>query len=465
MAPGTRRNRRQGQKPDRRNRHLKPGAKRHLSKDDVMSSILTNNSAMVALQSLKSINANLNRTQTEISTGKSVGSAKDNAAIWAISKVMESDVQGFKGISDSLSLGESTVAVARKAAETVNSLLKDIKGKIVSAQEDNVDRVKIQTDIDALRKQIVSVVGAAQFNGLNLVDGTVTTTNANGNTGVNVLASLDRSSGGNVVASSIGVDVQNLSLTQGTALVAAAASVGTDPGTAGVLDANDGGTNDSITLDTFAFLDATGGATGTAALSRTAAGVVNTVNGGLVEGDQVMMRIGNVEGRYTLKAGDTAETIVGGIKNALIAGGIDESSFTLDISTATNEMKVTNLTNQAYDFSFQATRGTGGLAALTTIDVSTAGGAQSALAQVEDMIQTSINAAAEFGSVEKRISIQNDFVSELTDSMTSGIGSLVDADMEEASARLQALQTQQQLGIQALSIANQAPQSILSLFR
>ncbi|MFN7051430.1 MAG: flagellin, partial [Gemmobacter sp.] len=46
-----------------------------------------------------------------------------------------------------------------------------------------------------------------------------------------------------------------------------------------------------------------------------------------------------------------------------------------------------------------------------------------------------------------------------------GIGSMVDADMEEASARLQALQTQQQLGIQALSIANQAPQSILSLFR
>ena len=49
--------------------------------------------------------------------------------------------------------------------------------------------------------------------------------------------------------------------------------------------------------------------------------------------------------------------------------------------------------------------------------------------------------------------------------MKTGIGSLVDADMEEASARLQALQTQQQLGIQALSIANQAPSSILALFR
>ena len=58
-----------------------------------MSSILTNNSAMVALQTLKSVNKNLAQTQSEISTGKSVATAKDNSAVWAISKVMDSDVQ------------------------------------------------------------------------------------------------------------------------------------------------------------------------------------------------------------------------------------------------------------------------------------------------------------------------------------------------------------------------------------
>ena len=63
-----------------------------------MSSILTNTSAMVALQTLRGVNAKLSMTQNEISTGKSVGSAKDSASIWAISKVMESDVNGFKGI-------------------------------------------------------------------------------------------------------------------------------------------------------------------------------------------------------------------------------------------------------------------------------------------------------------------------------------------------------------------------------
>jgi flagellin len=61
--------------------------------------------------------------------------------------------------------------------------------------------------------------------------------------------------------------------------------------------------------------------------------------------------------------------------------------------------------------------------------------------------------------------MQNDFISKLTDSLDRGIGRLVDADMEEESARLSALQVQQQLGIQALSIANSGSQNILSLFR
>ena len=66
---------------------------------------------------------------------------------------------------------------------------------------------------------------------------------------------------------------------------------------------------------------------------------------------------------------------------------------------------------------------------------------------------------------KKRIDTQAEFVTNLTDSLTTGIGSLVDADMEETSARLQALQVQQQLATQSLSIANQQPQNILSLFR
>ncbi|MEO1611496.1 MAG: flagellin, partial [Pseudomonadota bacterium] len=88
-----------------------------------------------------------------------------------------------------------------------------------------------------------------------------------------------------------------------------------------------------------------------------------------------------------------------------------------------------------------------------------------ALSAIEGLIQTTIEAQASLGTTEKRVEIQNDFMSSLIDSFKSGIGSLVDADLEEASARLQSLQVQQQLGVQALSIANQSPQTILSLFR
>jgi flagellin len=79
---------------------------------------------------------------------------------------------------------------------------------------------------------------------------------------------------------------------------------------------------------------------------------------------------------------------------------------------------------------------------------------------------TNVNAAlAKLSAGSKKYSIQLDFASKLSDTLQSGIGNLVDANMAKESAQLTALQSKQQLGIQALSIANSAPQSILSLFQ
>lgn len=75
------------------------------------------------------------------------------------------------------------------------------------------------------------------------------------------------------------------------------------------------------------------------------------------------------------------------------------------------------------------------------------------------------SAAADLGATKSRISMQRDFVNTLLDAIERGVGTLVDADMTEESTRLQALQTQQQLGIQALAIANSSAQSILNLFQ
>jgi flagellin len=84
---------------------------------------------------------------------------------------------------------------------------------------------------------------------------------------------------------------------------------------------------------------------------------------------------------------------------------------------------------------------------------------------VDSMLTDITSAAATLGSMSKRVQSQADFVSTLRDSIQSGIGRLVDANMEEESSRLSALQTQQQLGIQSLSIANGSTQSLLTLFR
>ncbi|MBV7395655.1 flagellin [Mameliella sediminis] len=442
-----------------------------------MSSILTNNGAMVALQTLKTINANLADTQSEISTGKRVATSKDNSAVWAISKVMEADVKGFKGISDSLNLGQSTVAVARQAAETTVDLLTEIKGRIVAAQEENVDRAKIQADVNELRDQIVGVVGAAQFNGLNLLSNTETTA---GSGSVNILASLDRSGTG-VTASDITVAKQDLGLGAASIDVASASAtaVGTDmlsgaantaavalagnatqPMTAAVVGQTPGAGTGTIAAGTGFSIEITAGAAGLATFNTT-----NTA--------------GNQEIVYVARDGDTEADVAAGLAAAFNKYVEDNADITdgLGIGAAVNgtngnQIDFTGANNTGDNFTIQvrsydvgdATIG-GRLEELADIDVTTQDGVDAALMEIETLIQTAIDSASAFGSAQGRIETQADFVSQLTDALKSGIGALVDADMEEASARLQALQVQQQLGVQALSIANQAPQSLLSLFQ
>ncbi|TNC51682.1 flagellin [Rubellimicrobium rubrum] len=440
-----------------------------------MSSILTNNGAMIALQTLKGINGAMAKTQSQISTGKDVANAKDNAAVWSISKVMESDVEGFKNISDSLALGQSTVAVARQASETVTDLLKQMKGKIVSAQGENVDRGKLQTDVAALRDQIVATVGAAQFNGLNLLSNKSTVA---GSGSTNVLSSLDRSATG-VATSSISALKQDL--TQSASAIAATGGTfnanvntsavtlnGTQTGSINVGTAVSGASLNFNAGTAFALnVFGTDGdnSSFTQASWRTSAAAAST---------QTEAAANSI--RYVTREGDTAATVAKALGEAYgrWAGANGLSTDTLNITANNGALSITSKVTTASDtlqvnlvsVSNTATNTIGGgLEGLRTVDVSSASGAKSGLNAIEGLIQTAVDASASFGSVQGRIETQSKFISGLSDSLKAGIGTLVDADMEETSARLQALQTQQQLGVQALSIANQAPQSILSLFR
>ena len=98
-------------------------------------------------------------------------------------------------------------------------------------------------------------------------------------------------------------------------------------------------------------------------------------------------------------------------------------------------------------------------------NISTQAAASTMVATVETSLTNVNSALAQLGSGSKKLSIQATFVQNLSDTLTTGIGNLVDANMAQESAMLQSLQVKQQLGVQALSIANQSPQVILSLFQ
>ncbi|PHR91175.1 MAG: flagellin [Robiginitomaculum sp.] len=402
-----------------------------------MSSILTNASAMVALETLRGINKSMGQVQAEISTGKRVSSAKDNAAVFAIATVMSSDVASFDKISDSLNLGSATVGVARAASEQVTDLIKDMRSLIISSQEDNVDRTKNQTDIAALRNQIDSIVNAAQFNGLNLLKG---------GGSVDILSSLDRASDGTVSASNI--NVSRISLETSAELAGTSAVVA--------------GTGLQV---------ATGGGT----IATTATETVTLTAGAIVEGYTLTIALEGIDVTYVAKANETLNDVAVKMQalieadQALTVGAwVVDITNVSDPSASDTVLSITNTTAGGLTMtssSFDGGTIGGGLAGLTSIDVSTDAGAAAALTGIDNLLTTAIDAATAFGSAQKRIDIQGEFVHSLMDSMKVGIGALVDADMEEASARLQSLQVQQQLGVQALSMANQAPQALLALFQ
>lgn len=330
-----------------------------------MTSILTNASAMTALQSLAATNKAMESTQSRISTGLRVAEAADNAAYWSIATTMKSDNKALSSIQDSLGLGASRIDTAYTAINSVVGIVDDIKQKLVSAigASEN-DKAKIQSEISELQKQLKFSADAATFSGANWLSVDSSVANGNPSAGVHadakIVSAFNRSSAGDVTLGTIDIDVQNIKLFDAAAL-----------------------TNE---------------------------------NQGIVEG----LRLGTSGDRD-----DTATTAVAGTLAA--TDGYSVYTLTVEgfLDTQIEQM-------------------------LTVADTT--------LAELTD-------AATVIGAAKSRIDMQKSFTTSLMDSIERGVGQLVDADMNKESTRLQALQVQQQLGIQALSIANSSAQNVLSLFK
>ncbi|MBB3455699.1 flagellin [Rhizobium sp. BK313] len=306
-----------------------------------MTSILTNDAAMSALQTLRSINNNLEDTQNRVSSGYRVAKASDNAAYWSIATTMRSDNSALSAVSDALGLGAAKVDTAYTAMDNSINVVQQIKDKLVAATENSVDKADVQEEISQLQQQLESIAQSASFSGQNWMIG------ANG-ASASVVSSFVRNNDGTVAVNST-----------------------------------------SYTFDS--------GSQGNVMFGANADGTIDTSSGIL----------------------GTTQDI----------NGTDYSVFSLNITD------------------------------MTSGDI----------AKSMNLVQSALNAmtstASQLGSLSTRIDLQTSFVSTLSDTIDSGVGKLVDANMEEESSKLSALQTQQQLAIQSLQIANNSAQNVLALFK
>lgn len=269
-----------------------------------MSSLLTNASAMTALQTLAQTNKNLATTQNRIATGERVSTAADNASYWAIATSMKSQNVANSSVKDAMGIGQAVVDTAATSLNEAIDIAKEIQARLVAKSQPGNDPAKIQTEIDEMKAQIEAIAENATFEGINLLDGEE-------DDPLEVVSSFSKGS------------IQTISVAR-----------------------------------------------------------------------------------------------------------FDLAAELADLDTG----------NEPEDI-------------------------EAALTQINTAIDEMMTAAAKFGASSQRIESQQKFTQNLMDAIDRGIGQLVDADMNAESARLSALQTQQQLGIQSLSIANSNAQNILSLFR
>ncbi len=185
--------------------------------------------------------------------------------------------------------------------------------------------------------------------------------------------------------------------------------------------------------------------------------------------DQIQLEIAKLQEQLTAVAKAASFSgenwaISAATSGTVVDGFIREAGGTVKITTAS-----VTIASIAMFSTIAGDAGTGGiLGAVMTIALSSAstqGNIDTFMTTVETALGKLTDAGAVLGALTTRIGLQDDFASSLSDAIESGVSRLVDADMEEESAKLSALQTQQQLAVQSLSIANSSSQNILSLFQ
>ena len=410
-------------------------------------SVNTNLGAMAALQSLDQTQTDLNTTQNAISTGLKVGQASDNPAIYTIAQSMTDTISGLSAVSDNLNFAQSVISTASSAATQISSQLATLQNTVTQGQQTGIDPTTMDSQITSILNNIDAFAQAATFNGVNIAGGTAayttlsTTKNVSGD--ALSVATQDMTSTGlglsGLTTTSGGIDL-NISATTAFA------------------------TNDYVkmsngTQSTYFVLS-----DGSAAPTAPAATDAN---------DTVVFVNFNSASTPGATAADSSATVLSKLASAMQQQGFGASIATSAVGTAGAAGSITAgdlvITGSGSNW------GAGAAAADSTdssLNLATAGGAalssvtsaNTAVSLVGSAISNLNTKIATLGQTSQEVTGLQSFTSSLSDSLTSGLGALTDADMAAESAKLTSLQTKQQLGIQSLSIANQQPQALLKLF-
>ena len=379
-----------------------------------MFSINTNASALTALQALQQTQQALSQTQQQVSTGYSVNSAADNASYFSIATQLKADSGIVNASNSALSETQAILKTASSAISSVLTTINSIQTALTEATNPGANITQINTQLSELGQQLKDAVTGASFNGLNLLDGSQ--------------------------------DAAPLNFV------------------AGFTASNNSGSFNTISLQTQALSNANGGATVTnslpnitdaATISELNALTDNTGSATLSPSTEVVDKTTDTTGdTFTVQSqsldGTTTTTKYTGLDaNGNITTASGAASFAVQVTTTASAGILTQGSIDLTNFQI----GSGGV---------TAG---SALTAVELAQAAVTNYAATIGSTQDRATSASNLNSALTTNYAAGVSALIDADMNVASTRLQALQTQQQLGIQSLSIANQNSQLILKLFQ
>jgi flagellin len=305
-----------------------------------MSYLLTNASALTALQNLTNTQNSLSTTQSQLSTGLKVANASDNSSYWSIAQHLTSDNGALGAVSSALSVSSQLVSTNTSALTQAISVVNKIKDELTSAQATGADLTDIGSTIGALQGSLKALVGANDVNGQNYL------------------------SGDSTAASTTPGAYQTQNLISGYTEAAGVTNI-----------------------------------------------TINTKNTMLIDANTT---VASKAGILDKQGTDTAK----------------DSILTLAVSSS-----------------------------------STAPDLKAMLTDVETALKSMNTAATTLGAATTQIDTQQTFLASMQTNLTNSVGSLVDADMNQVSTRLQALQTQQQLGVQSLSIANQSSQMILKLFQ